>query len=225
MSTVLEGTGHFARLERRKGLPRRNTDAELLGTAAAVTAALYRLNQGIALVEGSGRIRFANRLIHRLSGAGDGVRIRSGRLSGAAMPDALHFSRALKSVADGGADVALRLHRLSGKRPLVTLILSARPAGATAGSRPSGALVLIADPDRAPPPAKERLSQAYGLTASESTLAQLLVQGLALGAAAHAMNIRVTTARTHLRHVLAKTATHRQSDLVRVLLQEVAWLG
>jgi DNA-binding CsgD family transcriptional regulator len=56
--------------------------------------------------------------------------------------------------------------------------------------------------------------------ASKTTLARLLLQGPDI-VVSLVMNIRVVTARAHLRAILAKTGTHRQPDLVRLLTQEV----
>lgn len=60
----------------------------------------------------------------------------------------------------------------------------------------------------------------YALTAAEARLARHLMQGFDLtGTAAH-LSICRETARTHLRRVLAKTGTHRQAELIRLLVQE-----
>lgn len=66
--------------------------------------------------------------------------------------------------------------------------------------------------------------QAYGLTGTEASLTSLLLQGHALARVAERLGIRLATARSHLKAVLAKTGTHRQSELVCWLLQEVGWL-
>ena len=63
--------------------------------------------------------------------------------------------------------------------------------------------------------------QAYGLTAAEAGVAQLLLLGDDITVVAKRSSTSVETARTHLRRVLAKTGTHRQSDLVLMLMREV----
>ncbi len=63
--------------------------------------------------------------------------------------------------------------------------------------------------------------QAYGLTAAEAVVAQLLLRGNSNAVVAERLNISLETARTHVRRLLAKTGTHRQSDLILVLLREV----
>jgi DNA-binding CsgD family transcriptional regulator len=194
-------------------------DAELLGTAATMMAALDRLCHGMVLVEADGCIRYANRIARRLGAEGDGLRIRDGHLAGVAMPDALQLSEALKCVAAGGRDVGLRLRRPSGRRPLFVRVTAVASPGPEPHSM--GALVLITDPDAVLLPSQEQLTDIYALTVAESALTHILLQGRELGEAARALNVRVTTARKHLRSIFVKTGTRRQAELVRVLLQEV----
>jgi DNA-binding CsgD family transcriptional regulator len=211
----------MTRLERRGGVGRRRADTELLGTRDALTAVLDRLGQGIVIVDASGRVRFANRMAHGLIADGDALRIRGGVLSGTTVPDAVLLSKAIKGASDGSTEYTLHLRRTSGKRPLFVFIA---PGGGCAGARRQDvryALVLVSDAASAVLPPKERLTEAYGFTATESTLARLLMQGVDLAAAASSMRIQMATVRTHLRGLLTKTQTHRQADLVRVLLQEI----
>ena len=62
------------------------------------------------------------------------------------------------------------------------------------------------------------LARAYGLTAKERELVCQLAQGGDLRGASGAMGMSYHTARHHLRHVFAKTETHRQSELLRLVL-------
>ncbi len=200
-------------------------DLDLLATAAAITAALDRLGHGIALADADGRICHANRIARRLGEEGDGLRIRDSQLTGVAMPEAQHLSEAFKCVAAGGPDVSLRLRRPSGRRPLFMRVAAVGSPPAGQGSCSPTALVLITDPDTSMVPSRKLLTEIYALTAAESALTQMLLQGRNLGEAARALSVQVTTARKQLRSVFAKTGTRRQADLVRVLLQEVGRLA
>lgn len=62
------------------------------------------------------------------------------------------------------------------------------------------------------------LRETYGLTAAEERLALLILQGLRLGEAEIVLGIRHSTARTHMKRIYAKTGTHRQVELVRLLM-------
>ena len=62
------------------------------------------------------------------------------------------------------------------------------------------------------------LRHRYGLTPTECRLAHLLCQGLKVSEASKQMGITLETARYHLKRVMAKTSTHRQAELVRLML-------
>ncbi|MBN9061653.1 MAG: hypothetical protein J0H41_04330, partial [Rhizobiales bacterium] len=59
----------------------------------------------------------------------------------------------------------------------------------------------------------EQVRTLFGLTAQEARLAQQIGAGRTVQAAAATLNMSVGTARNHLKNVLAKTDTHRQSEL------------
>jgi len=207
----------------QRSAPRRQTDVVMVAVAAAATAALDRLSQGIAVIDKACRVSYANTLAQTICRETDGLSIRGGELIGTARSDATRLSVALKRAVGAGAQgSSLRLERPSRKRPLALLIA---PMELEANSiRVPAALVLINDPDRHAEPPKERLMEAYGLTAAEARVAQLLLRGEGLAGVATHSSISLETARTHLRRVLVKTGTHRQSDLIALLLREVGGL-
>jgi DNA-binding CsgD family transcriptional regulator len=72
------------------------------------------------------------------------------------------------------------------------------------------------------PPASDpaaQLSQRYGLTRSEIRLALALREGGTLSAVADRLGVSRETVRSHLRSVFAKTGTHRQRELVALVLK------
>jgi DNA-binding CsgD family transcriptional regulator len=62
------------------------------------------------------------------------------------------------------------------------------------------------------------MKMLYGLTPTESRLADLLLEGLDVRGAAQRLGITIETARFHLKRVLAKTDTRRQTELMRLML-------
>ena len=58
----------------------------------------------------------------------------------------------------------------------------------------------------------------WDLTAAEAQLALALADGATLEEVASRSRISPETARVHLKRVLAKSGTHRQSELVRLIL-------
>ena len=82
----------------------------------------------------------------------------------------------------------------------------------------SYALVFVTDPRT---PAKSRalvMRQLYGLTPSEARVADHLLDGFEVRDAAAQLDITLETCRFHIKRVLAKTGTRRQSELIRLML-------
>ena len=66
-------------------------------------------------------------------------------------------------------------------------------------------------------PDAQLISDVFGLTRAEAEVAAMVVQGKSLAAIADARGIARVTARNQIRTILAKTGTHRQSELVALL--------
>jgi DNA-binding CsgD family transcriptional regulator len=65
------------------------------------------------------------------------------------------------------------------------------------------------------------LAETFRLTPSEANLACIIARGASPGIAAGELKISRETARNQLKSVFAKTDTHRQSELVALLLRVV----
>ena len=62
------------------------------------------------------------------------------------------------------------------------------------------------------------LEELYSLTPSEADLLQLLSMGMSLEEAAESRGVSMNTARSHVKHMFAKTGVSRQGELVRIML-------
>jgi DNA-binding CsgD family transcriptional regulator len=62
------------------------------------------------------------------------------------------------------------------------------------------------------------LQATFDLTPAEARVASLLVAGKSVKQVATDLAVSSSTVRTQLKNVFAKTGTHRQADLVRVLM-------
>jgi DNA-binding CsgD family transcriptional regulator len=209
-------------LRRALKISARLAETDLLG--ASLTATLDQLTHGVALLDGYGRVQFLNRFAEDLVAAHDGLSMRDGALSAARSDQAAALQVAIQRVASARRGAALQLERPSGKRALTLLIAPLHVETAWLELRPPAALVIITDPERGGVTPKQRLIDAYRLTPAEATLVMGLLLGHDLGAIADELKITYETARTHLRRVLVKTDTHRQTDLVRLLVREVGIL-
>ncbi|MGH7288857.1 MAG: helix-turn-helix transcriptional regulator, partial [Myxococcota bacterium] len=83
----------------------------------------------------------------------------------------------------------------------------------------AGALVLLSDPEELPMPGVTSLRKLYGLTETEACVASRIAQFESVDEIAKALGLRPATVRMHLEQALAKTDTHRQAELVRLLLR------
>jgi len=86
----------------------------------------------------------------------------------------------------------------------------------------AAAALIISDPETGTQGNGNVLRQVFGFTPTESKLGILLMNGQSLEDAADALHITIATARTHLKRLLSKTGTSRQTELVRLLLTSLA---
>ncbi len=184
---------------------------------AVLRSALDHLSGSIVVVTGDCRLVFANKGAQRLLDLRDGLHRAGGSLAAAGLADTVALRGAVARALDGHGRAASALHvrRPSGGPPFA-VAASPLDTGLPAGA--ALVLLLIAQADPSAVVDASPVARCYGLTARESELATLLASGLDLRCAAGRLGIGYSTARFHLRHVFEKTGTHRQSDLVRLVL-------
>jgi DNA-binding CsgD family transcriptional regulator len=107
--------------------------------------------------------------------------------------------------------------RPSGRRPYVVHVLAVRHAADTS-PRTRRAILAIVDPELDPEPPVALLRRLWGLTAMEADVATRIAGGADPHRIADELSISIATVRKHLQHVYDKTDTHRQAELVRLLL-------
>ena len=165
--------------------------------------------------------------IRQQGGAGDGGRRRPS-LRGAQFEVANRNDDAALQRLIAGATGALqgigaprggvqRLARSSGKASYTVTVAPVQRDTSWIGNEPM-ALVLISDPDLTPVPSREMLHQLFGLSASETRVAERLMMGDSPEQAAAFLNVKTATVRWHLVSMYRKTGTNRQAELVRLLL-------
>lgn len=106
----------------------------------------------------------------------------------------------------------------SDRRPL---IMNCVPVPVLSEDGPHSVLLLI-DLDATPLPSAACLEQIFGLTRAEARLTLFLVGGKTLTEIAEMLNLSVATVRTQLKCVFEKTYTHRQAELVVLVLRLAA---
>jgi DNA-binding CsgD family transcriptional regulator/PAS domain-containing protein len=198
--------------------------AELEGHHRASLDALDRLSAGVILLDEHGRIVAANREADRLIRQNDGLSAMGQGIKAARQRETQELHRMIagavktikSQVAEAGGTLALP--RPSGKRPLAVLVAPVGRNAFAPGIGTPAVVVFVTDPERKPESPPSAFRRLYELTAAESRLAELLMQGETFVRAAERLGISHNTARTHLQRIYQKTGSSHQADLVRVLL-------
>ena len=120
---------------------------------------------------------------------------------------------------------AVSISRPSGQLSWGVVVQSISPDQWTEGKQRPAVAVFVRDTEGKTQPPVRLAQQLFQLTPAETMLAIQLANGLSLEEAAEALNIRRNTARAHLRSIFSKTGVRRQTELVRIFLNSVAWLG
>ena len=186
--------------------------------AAAVAAAGF----AVFLLSGDCRVAFANAKAEDLIRRGIGLRYERGRLAATspALTARLHaLARQGACHKTGGGDIGgtLELCRGENRPPLVAHFIplaAIRTVAIFDLDRPAAALFVI-DPAADLGTQILHFAARFGLTAGETRVLAEIIAGNGLLAAAARLNITEATARTHAKHVLAKTETNRQTELIR----------
>ncbi len=184
-----------------------------------LTTVLDQLDHGIILVDRDATVLFANTAAHELLAAGTALTVSGGRLKAQTSSATTILKNIVLRCASPASlfdDGEPLVHCRIGDPPL--FILASRGACSRPDMASRGLVNLfITDPSRTYMPSAEHLRQQFGLTRTESLLAVDILSGEGLGASARRLGVAIETARTHLRHIFAKTGARRQAELVRLL--------
>lgn len=203
LQQALRSQAHLDNLRRRAG------------DLSAVTGAL-RL--AIIVVTAGAHLVYANRAAEEVLRAADGLRIRAGRLEATfATTDTTlqHSIRAALTHRDAPpSGSSLLCERGCNAQPYLVEVLPIDPADS---SGPTRRAMVVIDPGSESRTAATLLNRHYGLTASETRIALMVLNGHDIKDTAERMSLSQATVKTHLQHVFDKTGTHRQADIVRLL--------
>jgi DNA-binding CsgD family transcriptional regulator len=181
------------------------------GEPALAASILDCLRFGLAVVDSTGRISFANHYLREAS-QDSGVRIApDGRLH-FARPDAeRRFRGALAEIiVKGSREGAAWAYGGDGQTPDGTVVVRPLNGGT--------ALVIIAPrADEVPRSGWRAILEAFGLTPAEHRLTAFLASGGRLSEAADSFGVSRHTVGNQLRSVFEKTGVTRQADLIRLL--------
>lgn len=197
-----------------------------LRTKATRSAELLDLmDDAIAVIDYNGRPLLMNKAAEALVSPGGALRVECGRLMARSPYESEKLLGLLKSCF--GVDRAERGGRMrlvnTQAEPLDVIVSPMAESGPWPHASPETALVFVKMPRRRlSSPDRLELQGLHGLTPAETAMALRLCEGMTLQKAAAAQGVRVSTARTHLKHIFDKTGTSRQAELVQRLLTQQA---
>jgi DNA-binding CsgD family transcriptional regulator len=197
--------------------------AALADSTVELAGALEVVRHGVFIVADEYFVINMNSAAERIVRAEDGLCLRSGHMAATSTRAEQQLHCAIQNALDGERStvrtgLSLTCFRPSGKRPYVIHVLPCHRRNADEPLRQPVVLVLIIDPEDEPVPAVALLRRLYRLTEAEAEVALRVMHGADLKQISQELSISYTTVRTHLQHVFDKTDTHRQAELVRLLL-------
>ena len=201
---------------------------------ATTQAALDRITSGVVLLDTRGGVTFANHSAVDTFSEGSALTMRKATDGGEHLVAA---NQALTAAIDRAIAGALQrapkraplevdhftkgisILRPVGRSPLMlaiaTLPSDNRLEGSTARA---AAIVFITDAAHPLSVSDAMLKDLFKLTDAEITLVRALCTGHTLAETARERGLMIETVRTQLKSAFAKTQTHRQADLIRLLL-------
>ena len=191
--------------------------------AAMFSQTLDGLRAAIFFVDANGHIVHANAAGHFLVSEADVLHVAAGKLvAGEAETDAglqhTFLAAATGDAAIGGTGIALPLIGKKGERHVAHVL--PLTSGTRQRARPShaaSAAVFVHKSAVEAPSPPEVIATAYKLTMAELRVLLAIAEVGGVPEVAEVLGIAVTTVRTHLGNVFAKTGANRQADLVKLV--------
>ncbi|MGF6880318.1 helix-turn-helix transcriptional regulator [Paraburkholderia sp. MM5477-R1] len=192
------------------------------------------LNVGVILLDAAMRPVLVNPCAEALAARRDGLLLNRETVIASQHSDTQDLRRAVATaarwhdVSRDGREMAIRpavpmrccLSRQPPRPPLIVSVMPVCGAGILGErSLAAGVVLFVMEPDRASDIDPIVLVKTFRLTRREAALANLLARGMDLAEAASRLGIGIGTARGYLKQILSKTYTHRQAELVALLLR------
>jgi DNA-binding CsgD family transcriptional regulator/PAS domain-containing protein len=189
---------------------------------------LDRLSAGVILLDGRARILYANAAARALGSDEGPLRLRNATIAAQSPSHSQRLGALVRMALLGAPEGSMSVPR-PGDGSLLTILVSSvrgRDVGrfADLGMPDAGVLLFIVDPAHRAGIPLVWIMDAYGLTQAEARVALVAASGATIPEAAYRLNVSPNTVKTHLRKVFAKTGTHRQTELAR-LMASIGLLG
>lgn len=185
-------------------------------------AALDLISLGIVLLDGRGKPVHVNRAAREMGTEPDFIRTRPDTINS---PDPLSdrdlqnaLSSTLKTAKTGGEKVVgVMLYRSQDDNSIPVLVCSLAVDQCATPDLPHVALFLSA-PEHQKRVPETLLMDLFGLTPTEARVAGTLARSTRAADVASELGVTQTTISFHMRNLFQKTGTHRQADLIALIL-------
>ena len=193
--------------------------------------AMARLMVGAIVLDDHGKVIECNAAASEILALQDGLRLVGDQLEATYANDNRKLQQLVRNAMSRSNSARVELteatsiNRPSGQLSWGLVVQAFSPDEWTEGKHRPSVAVFVRDTEGKAHPPTRLAQELFHLTPAETALAIQLANGLSLEEAAEALNIRRNTARAHLRSIFSKTGVRRQTELVRLFLNSVAWLG
>lgn len=218
--------------------------SDLRTSNAMLTRSIGEMEIAICMARQDGSILRSTEEADRILETRDGIWLNNGRLKAAVHVEQKTLDSliigACQTGANRGVDYATNIQAKAAGDTTVrsmtaqaggALLISRRPPlgplqvvispfcpGSLMNEPEATALIQFSDPTSIPKSRAAMLRALYRLSPTESRLADLLLHGHKVNEVSDKLKLTLETTRYHLKQVLAKTNTHRQSGLIRLML-------
>ncbi len=193
--------------------------------------AMTQLLIGVVVLDQDGQVIDCNPAVNGILEMKDGLRMVGKQLEASYANDNRKLQGLIRNAltrpqgSKTSLTEAMSITRPSGRLSWGLIVQSILADQWSEGKHRPSVAVFVRDSEGQVHPPVRLAQQLFQLTPAETALAIELTNGLSLEEAAEALSIRRNTARAHLRSIFSKTGVRRQTELVRMFLNSVAWLG
>jgi DNA-binding CsgD family transcriptional regulator len=183
-----------------------------------LSGSLDYLTHGVVLVDSTGLPIWLNRRAQEMIAESDDLRLCPAGLRGRRPVDTRSMRELIRETVSSATQGIVAVNRGDDLRPLLLIAAPLRAPDSSEDSKQAGGgVVFISDPDWIESPSAEALRRAFNLTYREAQTAIAIADGHGLQAAADAMGVALTTARSQLQEAFAKTGTSHQAELAALV--------
>jgi DNA-binding CsgD family transcriptional regulator/PAS domain-containing protein len=179
--------------------------------------ALDRMNQAVALLDGDGKVLFANRQAEAIFREGSGPLVINQRLTAAGAQDAAVIRESLYQARQGSGGSMEVKGIGTGQRWMITFI-PLPSAFAQTLTEEARIMALLAEPGKLATGNLGSFAKLYRLTPAETRVLEQLLVKESTQEIAEALQISIKTLRTQLSALFSKTQTKNQRELVKFYL-------